>query len=74
MMEGGFVLVVSIIRLKTTVDTANNTDLTWDWVYNGVWWMIEMHTAIVCACLPLGRPFFRKLFPSVVGYNFNTMV
>ncbi|KAF2178962.1 hypothetical protein K469DRAFT_323820 [Zopfia rhizophila CBS 207.26] len=73
-MTGGFILVISIIRLKTTVDMAPNPDITWGYVHNGIWWMIEMHIAIVCACLPVGRPFLRKHFPSVVGYTFNTIV
>ncbi|KAH7042226.1 hypothetical protein B0J12DRAFT_605416 [Macrophomina phaseolina] len=73
MMTGGFVLVVSIIRLKTTVDTDYNRDLTWDWARNGIWWMVEMHIAIVCACLPVGRAFLRKHIPNVIGYNFNTL-
>jgi len=73
-MTGGFVLVISIIRLKTTVDMAPNPDITWEYVRNGIWWMIEMHIAIVCACLPVARAFLRKHFTSVVGYNFNTFV
>ncbi|KAF2175405.1 hypothetical protein K469DRAFT_680082 [Zopfia rhizophila CBS 207.26] len=71
-MTGGFVFVVSIIRLKTTVDMASNPDITWEFVRNGIWWMIEMHIAIVCACLPVGRAFLRKHVSIVVGYNFNT--
>ncbi|KAH7034021.1 hypothetical protein B0J12DRAFT_679791 [Macrophomina phaseolina] len=72
LMTGGFVLGVSVIRLKTTFDSAAGLDLTWDWVRNGIWWIIEMHTAIVCACLPVGRAFLRKHFPNIVGYNFHT--
>lgn len=74
LMTGGFVLVISIIRLKTTVDTSRSSDITWEYVDNGIWWMIEMHIAIVCACLPVARAFLRKHFTSVVGYNFNTFV
>ncbi|PVH98966.1 hypothetical protein DM02DRAFT_595228 [Periconia macrospinosa] len=72
MMTGGFVLIISIIRLKTTVDMAPNRDITWEYVHNGIWWMIEMHIAIVCACLPVGRAFLRKHFPYLVGYTFDT--
>ncbi|KAH7347987.1 hypothetical protein BKA66DRAFT_576416 [Pyrenochaeta sp. MPI-SDFR-AT-0127] len=38
MMVGGFVLVVSIIRLKITVNMAPNPDITWEYVRNGIWW------------------------------------
>ncbi|KAF2176059.1 hypothetical protein K469DRAFT_523942, partial [Zopfia rhizophila CBS 207.26] len=65
LMTGGFVLVISIIRLKTTVDMASNPDITWEFVRNGIWWMIEMHITIVCASLPVGRAFLRKHFPRV---------
>ncbi|KAH8702776.1 hypothetical protein GQ44DRAFT_717296, partial [Phaeosphaeriaceae sp. PMI808] len=71
-MTGGFVLVISIIRLNATVDMAPSPDITWEYVRNGVWWMIEMHIAIVCACLPVGRAFLRKHFPSLVDYAFDT--
>ncbi|KAH8724795.1 hypothetical protein GQ44DRAFT_580756, partial [Phaeosphaeriaceae sp. PMI808] len=65
-MTGGFVLVVSVMRLKTTVDMVPNADITWEYVNSGIWWMIEMHIAIICACLPVARAFLRKHVPSVV--------
>lgn len=34
------VLGVSVIRLKTTFDSAAGLDLTWDWVRNGIWWLV----------------------------------
>ncbi|KAH8727379.1 hypothetical protein GQ44DRAFT_704205 [Phaeosphaeriaceae sp. PMI808] len=73
-MTGGFVLVVSVMRLKTTVDMVPNADITWEYVNSGIWWMIEMHIAIVCACLPVARAFLRKHVPSVVCYTFDTFV
>ncbi|KAH8723496.1 hypothetical protein GQ44DRAFT_308032 [Phaeosphaeriaceae sp. PMI808] len=73
LMTGGFVLVISIIRLKTTVDMSPNPDITWEYVRNGIWWMIEMHIAIICACLPVGRAFLRKHFPRLIDYTFNNM-
>ncbi|KAH8723279.1 hypothetical protein GQ44DRAFT_620601, partial [Phaeosphaeriaceae sp. PMI808] len=71
MMTGGFVLVISIIRLKTIVDMASNPDITWESARSLIWWTIEMHIAIVCASLLVGRAFLRKHFPSVVDYTFN---
>ncbi|KAF2188920.1 hypothetical protein K469DRAFT_456892, partial [Zopfia rhizophila CBS 207.26] len=67
LMTGGFVLVVSIIRLKLTVDSVHQTDLTWENVDGNAWWTIEAHIAIVCACLPAGKPFLRKHMPKVIG-------
>ncbi|PVI04286.1 hypothetical protein DM02DRAFT_611547 [Periconia macrospinosa] len=71
MMTGGFVLVISIIRLKTSVDMASNPDIAWESACIGIWMNIEQHTAIVCACLPVGKAFIRKHFPCVVDYTFN---
>jgi hypothetical protein len=34
------VLVISIIRLKTTVDMDPNPDITWEYVDNGIWWLV----------------------------------
>lgn len=31
--------------------------------------VIEVHFAIVCACLPAGKPFLRKYLPKVIGSN-----
>ncbi|RYP49228.1 hypothetical protein DL768_005002 [Monosporascus sp. mg162] len=67
LMTGGFVLVVSIIRLKLTADLGDMADITWEGVEVGIWWTIEMHVAIVCACLPAGKPFLRKHMPKTIG-------
>ncbi|PVH94206.1 hypothetical protein DM02DRAFT_693663, partial [Periconia macrospinosa] len=75
MMTGGLAASCSsVIRLEATIDMAANSDITWAYVRNGIWWMIEMHIAIVCACLPIWRAFLRKHFPHVVRYTFNTSV
>jgi hypothetical protein len=31
-----------------------------------------MHIAIICACLPAGKPFLRKHFPKVLGSSYAT--
>ncbi|KAH8707091.1 hypothetical protein GQ44DRAFT_817984 [Phaeosphaeriaceae sp. PMI808] len=67
LMTGGFVLVVSIISVKATVGVGYTKDFTWEGFPNAVWRMIEAHVAIVCACLPAGKPFLRKHMPRVIG-------
>jgi hypothetical protein len=37
------VLVISIIRLKTTVDMNPNPDITWEYVRNGIWWLVYIN-------------------------------
>src|SRR5689334_11280318 len=36
--------------------------------------MIEMHFAIICACLPAGKPFLRKHLPKVIGSSYATPI
>jgi hypothetical protein len=36
--------------------------------------MSEMHVAIICACLPVGKPFLRKHFPKVLGSSNATPI
>ncbi|KAH7111349.1 hypothetical protein B0J11DRAFT_447650, partial [Dendryphion nanum] len=74
LMTGGFILIVSIIRLKLTADMANTTDLTWESVPSIVWWTIEVHIAIVCACLPAGKPFLRRYMPNIIGSSYGASV
>lgn len=37
------VLVISIVRLKTTVDMTSNLDITWESVRNGIWWLVHIN-------------------------------
>ncbi|KAF2188516.1 hypothetical protein K469DRAFT_448797, partial [Zopfia rhizophila CBS 207.26] len=67
LMTGGFILIVTIIRLKISVDFVNTKDITWEGVTSIVWWTIEVHVAIICACLSAGKPFLRKHMPWVIG-------
>ncbi|KAH8728457.1 hypothetical protein GQ44DRAFT_824256 [Phaeosphaeriaceae sp. PMI808] len=72
LMTGGFILIVSIIKLKLQVDFAKTKDISWEMVLPMVWWTIEVHLAIVCACLPAGKPFLRKHMPKVIGSSYGT--
>ncbi|KAH8724209.1 hypothetical protein GQ44DRAFT_802375 [Phaeosphaeriaceae sp. PMI808] len=61
------VLVASIIRLVHIVKSYFTTDITWDFADQDVWWALELHLAIVCGCLPLGKAFLRRYLPKVIG-------
>ncbi|PVH93966.1 hypothetical protein DM02DRAFT_496663, partial [Periconia macrospinosa] len=63
LMTGGFVTCITIIRLKSIVNSVSNPDFTWEDVPQIVWWTTEVDIAIVCACLPAGKPFLRRHFP-----------
>ena len=51
---GGFVVVVSSIRIKFIVEVG--PDFTWDYTNPIIWSYIETGIAVVCACLPTLRP------------------
>ncbi|KAL8726561.1 MAG: hypothetical protein Q9181_005998 [Wetmoreana brouardii] len=54
---GGFIIIISILRLVSLVDTdLNSPDLDWNFAFVGVWAATEGNMAIVCACLPSLRP------------------
>lgn len=35
------VLIVSIVRLKSTIDMMDDPDLTWKSTMTGVWWQVQ---------------------------------
>ncbi|KAJ5825662.1 hypothetical protein N7474_002800 [Penicillium riverlandense] len=62
---GGFVMITSILRLKSLLVISKSTDPTYDNVGAATWSAVECNVAIICACLPGTRAFFTKLFPHV---------
>ncbi|KAH7052023.1 hypothetical protein B0J12DRAFT_598673 [Macrophomina phaseolina] len=71
-MTGGFVVVISIIRLKTSIDIMHEIDISWHGAFVIMWWVVEMHVAIICTSLPNLKPFLRRHFPKVLGCSFRT--
>ncbi|ORY57009.1 uncharacterized protein BCR38DRAFT_355377 [Pseudomassariella vexata] len=61
---GGFVCVVSILRI-ITFDHMNPTDFTYTNVHTGIWSLVEQSTAILCACLPTLKPLLRRVPPTI---------
>ncbi|KAH7016650.1 putative integral membrane protein [Macrophomina phaseolina] len=49
---GVFVTLVSILRLESLINFAKSRNPTWDYVPMGYWSTIEVHTGVVCACMP----------------------
>ncbi|KAH7034022.1 hypothetical protein B0J12DRAFT_607953 [Macrophomina phaseolina] len=66
------VLAISVVRLKATADLMGILDVTWALTKASMWGAIEMYVAIVCACLPEGKPFLRRHFPKVLGSTYNS--
>ncbi|KAJ5189369.1 hypothetical protein N7491_005703 [Penicillium cf. griseofulvum] len=68
---GGFVLITSILRLKSLLVISNSTDPTYDNVGAATWSAVECNVAIICACLPGTRAFLSKLLPHIFSTRSN---
>ncbi|GFF22535.1 hypothetical protein IFM61606_04101 [Aspergillus udagawae] len=60
---GSFVLITSILRLKSLMVISDSSDPTYDNPGAAMWSAIECNVAIICACLPGIRAFISKLLP-----------
>ncbi|KAL4817528.1 hypothetical protein BDW67DRAFT_30499 [Aspergillus spinulosporus] len=60
---GVFVLVTSILRLKSLLVISDSDDPTYDNVGAATWSAVECNVAIICACLPATRVLISKLIP-----------
>ena len=63
-LGGGFVTIVSMLRLKYMIQFANSHNVTWDYTPIGYWSTLEVHVGIIVACLPACRSLQRRMFPS----------
>ncbi|KAJ4299262.1 hypothetical protein N0V90_004506 [Kalmusia sp. IMI 367209] len=63
-LGGGFVTIVSMLRLKYMIQFANSHNVTWDYTPIGYWSTLEVHVGIIIACLPAVRSLQRRMFPS----------
>ncbi|KAI1342941.1 hypothetical protein F5Y15DRAFT_412613 [Xylariaceae sp. FL0016] len=64
---GGFVTIVSILRLHTILEFGSSANITQDYVAIGVWTTIEVPVGVICACLPSIRTLLKEFMPSVFG-------
>ncbi|KAF2451836.1 hypothetical protein P171DRAFT_12575 [Karstenula rhodostoma CBS 690.94] len=64
---GGFVTVVSMLRLKYMVQFAHTENVTWDYLPVGIWSAVETDVGIIVACMPamrsLGGLLRNRFFP-----------
>ncbi|PSN65401.1 hypothetical protein BS50DRAFT_589803 [Corynespora cassiicola Philippines] len=63
---GSFVTFTSIYR-ATTIATSAGSDPTWDPIPATIWSVIEANAGIICACLPMLRHPFVRLFGPLFG-------
>ncbi|PGH15911.1 hypothetical protein AJ79_02078 [Helicocarpus griseus UAMH5409] len=73
---GGFVCVVSIVRIHLMTSLARSIDITYILSDVFIWSTVEPCIGIVCACLPSLQPLFqciiRTVFGSSIGNIFAT--
>jgi hypothetical protein len=66
------VTFASIYRATTIARSANDPDPTWGPIPATIWSVIEANTGIICACLPMLRAPFVRLFGSLFGSRLAT--
>ncbi|KAK3342011.1 hypothetical protein B0T25DRAFT_357033 [Lasiosphaeria hispida] len=59
---GFFVCLISVLRAIWLNQLLYLSDVTWELVSIGNWSVVEVNTAIVCACVMTLKPLLRKLF------------
>ncbi|KAJ8114955.1 hypothetical protein OPT61_g3276 [Boeremia exigua] len=62
---GGFVCIVSILRLQSLVAISNSDDQSYDNPAAATWSSVETNVGIICSCLPLLRPLMTKWLPGI---------
>lgn len=60
-LGGGFVTIVSMLRLKYMVQFANTENVTWDYLPIGYWSAVESHVGVMVACAPAIRSLQRSI-------------
>ena len=68
---GIFVVVTSCLRITSLDILATTPDTTYD-IENVMWTIIEPNVAVVCACLPILRPFIVKLIPMLKSKGYGS--
>jgi hypothetical protein len=63
---GVLVILASIARILSILNTSTQSDITWILADFDVWTMLEVATGIVCACAPALRPLLQKFFPGLM--------
>ncbi|KAK6584926.1 hypothetical protein PZA11_003150 [Diplocarpon coronariae] len=69
---GGFVCLVSILRLHALYIMTTSSNITYDSAVVMTWSIVEAATGIICASLPAMRPFVSRLFPRFLATTYAT--
>ncbi|KAK0729516.1 hypothetical protein B0H67DRAFT_638122 [Lasiosphaeris hirsuta] len=69
LMTGGFVCAVSLVRMITALVGIADPDISWHYVSNLVWCLVELYVGIICACLPCLKAFAKRYFPNLFLFD-----
>lgn len=67
--------IVSICRLipiSKLLHQPRYGDVTWHWTPVAIWTQVELTFCIICACVPILKPFLSRHFPSIFPNNPDT--
>ncbi|KAM3416072.1 hypothetical protein BST61_g9557 [Cercospora zeina] len=68
----GFVVTgFSIIRLQVLIKFGKAKNFTWEYMPLAYWTAMELHLAVVCACMPAIRNLLRRYNPRLMGASTN---
>ncbi|CAD6590416.1 MAG: hypothetical protein ASARMPREDX12_004355 [Alectoria sarmentosa] len=59
--NGAVIAAIAIVRQYILYTSPDAADPSWDIVQIKIWMTIEVNLAIICGCLPVLQPLFRKL-------------
>lgn len=71
-LVGGFVVIVSFIRLAQFIKSNGATDFSWENVSLGAWSITECCIGIVCSSVPALKPLVIRFFPKFGSTNSGT--
>ncbi|PVH68212.1 hypothetical protein DL98DRAFT_384448, partial [Cadophora sp. DSE1049] len=66
---GGFVCLVSVLRLHSLYIVSTSVDITWDNAETAIWSNIEVTAGIICACMPATKALISRFFPHLLSKN-----
>ncbi|KAF2227082.1 hypothetical protein BDZ85DRAFT_58308 [Elsinoe ampelina] len=69
---GGFVIIVSILRLAQFIKSNGATDFSWENIILGIWSITECTVGIICSSVPALKPLIVRLFPNFGSTNSGT--
>ncbi|KAK0119928.1 hypothetical protein ONS95_011353 [Cadophora gregata] len=69
---GGFVCLVSVLRLHGLYISSISKDMTWDNADTATWSNIEVTVGIICACMPATKALISRFFPRLLSTNHSS--